>query len=71
MKHSLNKCPVNCVLWILMQSRGRVGLDIGLSRVQFLSAVLVSVCSLYMEVPCCTKGGTAMERVLLGLLHRF
>lgn len=71
MKHSLNKCHVNCVLWILMQSREWVGLDMGHSQVQFLSAVLVSVCSLYTEVPCCTKGGTAMKRVLLGLLRRF
>ena len=71
MKHSLNKCPVNCVLWILMQSRGWVGLDIGLSWVQFLPPVILSVCPLYTEVPCCIKGGTAVKPVLLGLLHGF
>ena len=55
MKRSLNKCPANCVLWILMQSRGWVGLDIGLSWVQFLPPVLLYVCPLYMEVPCRIK----------------
>lgn len=43
MKHSLNKCHVNCVLWIVVQTRQRVGSSILLSWVQFL-APLLSIC---------------------------
>lgn len=43
----------------------------GTARFSSCLLYLVSVCSLYTEVPCCTKGGTAMKRVLLGLLRRF